>query len=111
MYLATISSQLGVEAAGKSLGHHPGVGGQGLGVDSCVQDGGVLRGECLAMAGQGESGQAADGEAFVLPGKAENSWDVIRWTESLLNIVRGVSGSLILVDADIDIGSTCRRQG
>ena len=73
LYLATISSQLGVEAAGKSLGNHPGVGGQGLGVDSCVQDGGVLRSECLAMARQGECGQAADGEAFVLPGKAENS--------------------------------------
>ena len=74
LYLTSISSQLGVETAGKSLGNHPGVGGQGLGVDSCVQDGGVLRSECLAMARQGECGQAADRKAFVLPGKAENSW-------------------------------------
>ena len=70
-YLTTIGSQLRVEAAGKSLSNHPGVGGQGLGVDTGVQDGGVLRGECLAVARQGESRQAADGETLMLPGQAE----------------------------------------
>ena len=48
-YLATISSQLWVEAAGKSLSDHPGVGGQGLSVDTCVQDGGVFRSESFAV--------------------------------------------------------------
>ena len=83
MYLTAISSQLGVEAAGKSLSNHPGVGGQGLGVDSCVQDGGVLRSKRLAMARQSESRQAADGETFVLPSKAGNSW----WMHSGLLVI------------------------
>ena len=48
-YLATIRSELWVEAAGKSLSNDPGVGGQGLGVDTGVQDGGVFRSESLAM--------------------------------------------------------------
>ena len=71
LYLTSIGSQLGVETAGKSLGNHPGVGSQGLGVDSCVQNGRVLWSECLAMARQGECRQATDGEAFVFPGQAE----------------------------------------
>ena len=48
-YLAAIRSQLGVEAAGKSLSNDPGVGRQGQGIDTGVQDGGVFRSQSLAM--------------------------------------------------------------
>ena len=76
-HLAAISSQLGIEAAGERLSDHPGVGGQGLGINALVEDGGVLGSERLPVAGQGESWQATNRESLVLPSKAEEEMGLI----------------------------------
>lgn len=69
-HLAARGGELGVEAAGQSLGHQPRVGGEHLGLQHGVQHGGVLGGEGARLPGQSEGRQAADGEALVLPGQA-----------------------------------------